>query len=202
MYYDPLSVAFSYGVSKALTPTGGAGVNRTLISEVESFGESNAVAKTVSWEANIADDVASYNKTADPYLDYHGARYYIPWLCRWCACDPLESKYAGWSSYNYCTCNPVNHTDSTGMGNDDDRNNIKVYGQAEATHTTLIEQGATHNDSRKNIVAGVVWIRWKVSLVDVLLIVMLLTTLLFLMTQVGNKKNMKNILVQMGKQFI
>lgn len=47
-------------------------------------------------------------------LYYHGARYYIPWLARWCAVDPLESKYAGWSSYNYCVCNPAMHTDPTG----------------------------------------------------------------------------------------
>ncbi len=30
-------------------------------------------------------------------LNYYGARYYAPWLCRWTAVDPLESKYAGWS---------------------------------------------------------------------------------------------------------
>ncbi len=51
-------------------------------------------------------------------LSYHGARYYAPWLCRWVAVDPLESKYAGWSAYQYCTCNPIMNTDSTGMGND------------------------------------------------------------------------------------
>ena len=49
-------------------------------------------------------------------LNYHGARYYIPWLCRWAAVDPLESKYAGLSSYNYCFNNPVNYTDTDGMG--------------------------------------------------------------------------------------
>ena len=52
---------------------------------------------------------------------YHGARYYAPWLCRWLAADPLESKYAGLSPYNYSFNNPVKWTDSTGMEPD---NNI------------------------------------------------------------------------------
>ncbi len=47
-------------------------------------------------------------------LYYHGARYYIPWLCRWTACDPLESKYAGASPYNYGNCNPVIYNDPSG----------------------------------------------------------------------------------------
>ena len=49
-------------------------------------------------------------------LYYHGARYYIPWLARWTAVDPLESKYAGLSSYNYSFNNPVMFNDPNGMG--------------------------------------------------------------------------------------
>jgi RHS repeat-associated protein len=49
-------------------------------------------------------------------LNYHGARYYAPWLLRWMAVDPLESKYSPWSSYNYCFCNPVMLTDPSGEG--------------------------------------------------------------------------------------
>jgi len=48
-------------------------------------------------------------------LYYHGARYYIPWLARWSASDPLESKYAGISPYNYGNCNPVIYFDPNGM---------------------------------------------------------------------------------------
>lgn len=47
-------------------------------------------------------------------LYYHGARYYIPWLCRWVSVDPLESKYAGMSSYNYGFNNPVVFNDPSG----------------------------------------------------------------------------------------
>jgi RHS repeat-associated protein len=77
-------------------------------------------------------------------LYYHGARYYIPWLCRWCAVDPLESKYAGLSSYHYSFNNPVMFNDPSGMGpeklnykivteitNPDTNEKIKIPAQAE-----------------------------------------------------------------------
>jgi len=51
---------------------------------------------------------------------YIGARYYCPWLARWLAVDPLESKYVPESPYNYCHNNPVMLTDETGMGPDDE----------------------------------------------------------------------------------
>jgi len=60
-------------------------------------------------------------------LYYHGARYYIPWLARWSASDPLESKYAGWSPYNYVKCNPIMDTDNTGMGGDKDLEHNQQY---------------------------------------------------------------------------
>ena len=56
-------------------------------------------------------------------LYYHGARYYIPWLGRWTAVDPLVQKYAGMSPYNYSFNNPVVHSDPSGAdpkGGDED----------------------------------------------------------------------------------
>src|SRR5690554_3227619 len=70
---------------------------------------------------------ASINATAKRYrytgkerdeesgLYYHGARYYVPWLGRWTAVDPLENEYAGMSSYNYGFNNPVIFNDPSGM---------------------------------------------------------------------------------------
>lgn len=58
-------------------------------------------------------------KDEESGLYYHGARYYIPWLGRWTACDPLESKYGGGSPYVYCSDNPVNRVDQNGMSDDD-----------------------------------------------------------------------------------
>ncbi len=51
---------------------------------------------------------------------YHGARYYLPWLCRWCAVDPMESKYGGMSSYNYSLNNPIMVSDPNGADPNDD----------------------------------------------------------------------------------
>lgn len=47
-------------------------------------------------------------------LYYHGARYYIPWLARWTAVDPSESKNAPKSSYGYCSNNPITKFDPDG----------------------------------------------------------------------------------------
>ena len=48
-------------------------------------------------------------------LNYHGARYYAPWLYRWVSVDPLEGKFAGMSPYNYGFNNPISYNDPTGM---------------------------------------------------------------------------------------
>lgn len=44
----------------------------------------NAVAKRYRYTGKERDEESG--------LYYHGARYYAPWLCRWTAVDPLESK--------------------------------------------------------------------------------------------------------------
>ncbi len=49
----------------------------------------NAVAKRYRYTGKERDEESG--------LYYHGTRYYIPWLARWSASDPLESKYAGMS---------------------------------------------------------------------------------------------------------
>ena len=82
---------------------------------------------TTSYQANNANVKAvakRYRYTGkerdeESGLYYHGARYYIPWLARWTAVDPLESKYAGMSPYNYGFNNPVTWQDSTVMEPDD-----------------------------------------------------------------------------------
>lgn len=71
----------------------------------------NAVAKRYKYTGKERDEETG--------LYYHGARYYIPWLTRWTAVDPLDSKYAPESPYNYGHCNPIKWQDSTGMGPDD-----------------------------------------------------------------------------------
>ena len=54
-------------------------------------------------------------KERDPEtgLDYHGARYYMPWLGRWASCDPAGLA-DGTNQYGYARGNPVRLTDPGG----------------------------------------------------------------------------------------
>jgi RHS repeat-associated protein len=46
-------------------------------------------------------------------LNYHSARYYAPWLCRWMSCDPAGIK-GGINLFAYSHNDPVNYFDVTG----------------------------------------------------------------------------------------
>jgi len=46
-------------------------------------------------------------------LNYHGARYYVPWLGRWTSADPA-GLVDGANVYTYTRNNPSNHTDPSG----------------------------------------------------------------------------------------
>jgi len=47
-------------------------------------------------------------------LNYHGARYYAPWLGRWTSCDPVGLK-GGPNLYAYGAGNPIRMKDPTGQ---------------------------------------------------------------------------------------
>ncbi|WP_205513240.1 SpvB/TcaC N-terminal domain-containing protein [Longitalea arenae] len=47
-------------------------------------------------------------------LNYHGARYYAMWLCRWTAADPA-GLVDGPNLYRYCRNNPIKLSDPNGM---------------------------------------------------------------------------------------
>jgi RHS repeat-associated protein len=49
-------------------------------------------------------------------LNYHGERYYAPWIARWLRVDSLAHEYCWQSPYNYASNNPVNKIDPTGKG--------------------------------------------------------------------------------------
>ena len=75
---------------------------------------------------------ANKERDEETGLYYMGARYYAPWLTRWCAVDPIYSEYYNHihgspgrtqemqfteltcSAYEYCYANPVRFTDPTG----------------------------------------------------------------------------------------
>ncbi|MBO9204291.1 MULTISPECIES: SpvB/TcaC N-terminal domain-containing protein [Niastella] len=46
-------------------------------------------------------------------FNYHSARYYVPWLGRWCNADPIGIR-GGLNVYGYCRGNPVMRTDPKG----------------------------------------------------------------------------------------
>jgi RHS repeat-associated protein len=46
-------------------------------------------------------------------LEYHSARYYLPWLGRWGSCDPIGIG-DGINSFIYCHANPMAFLDKTG----------------------------------------------------------------------------------------
>ncbi len=47
--------------------------------------------------------------------DYFGARYYYSQLGIWHSVDPMNSKYPGWSGYNYALCDPLSLIDIEGL---------------------------------------------------------------------------------------
>jgi RHS repeat-associated protein len=56
-------------------------------------------------------------------LNYHSARYYVPWLGRWVSCDPIGIE-DGLDIYQYVRNNPVILTDS--RGTDSNKNPPRV----------------------------------------------------------------------------
>lgn len=46
-------------------------------------------------------------------FNYHGARYYAPWLARWISADPAGLQ-GGMNLYAYAHCNPVKYSDRNG----------------------------------------------------------------------------------------
>jgi RHS repeat-associated protein len=64
-------------------------------------------------------------------LNYHGARYYAPWLGRWTSCDPA-GFVDGVDVYCYAKSNPVRYCDRSGLGTPPgprDENFIASYDQ-------------------------------------------------------------------------
>ncbi len=76
---------------------------------------------TTSWHAEKSTIQVSkkryrytgMEKDEETGLSYHGARYYAPWLGRWCACDPLGLG-DGVNRYAYVGNSPIGGSDPTG----------------------------------------------------------------------------------------
>ena len=59
-------------------------------------------------------------------LNYHGARYYAPWIARWVSCDPAGAV-DGLNLYAYVGGNPVSFTDKQGLAKDSEVANLDVH---------------------------------------------------------------------------
>jgi len=57
-------------------------------------------------------------------LNYHAARYYLPWLGRWCSSDPIGIS-GGINVYLFSANNPINFSDKTGNAPDPPPNSIE-----------------------------------------------------------------------------
>ena len=103
----------------------------------------NAVAKRYRYTGKERDEESG--------LYYHGARYYIPWLARWTAVDPLEAKYAGMSPYNYGFNNPVIYNDPSGMSGETSGLWIESFNAQTNTRNLAWVKGAdTYEDAINN----------------------------------------------------
>ena len=107
-----LRYQYSNHLGSAALETDGAGV---VISYEEYYPYGSTSGRSGRWAATKRYRYTGKERDEESGFYYHGARYYAPWLGRWIAADPLESKYAGLSPYNYGFNNPVKWTDSTGM---------------------------------------------------------------------------------------
>ena len=81
-------------------------------------------------------------------LEYHSARYYLPWLGRWLSSDPIGIG-DGVNVYGYCKGNPINKIDTSG------KDEISIFHRTtEAGATSIVENGARTDMSRPHVWAG------------------------------------------------
>jgi RHS repeat-associated protein len=77
------------------------------------FGEVFIEERNNTWNTPYLFNAKELDEKTGLY--YYGARYYAPRISLWLSTDPLQEKYPNFSTYAYCSNNPINHIDPYGM---------------------------------------------------------------------------------------
>jgi len=91
--------------------------NATIISyeEYHPFGTTAYQAMNASLQAAVKRyRYTGMERDEESGLEYHSARYYLPWLGRWLSADPAGLK-DGVNGYAYVKANPIKLSDENGM---------------------------------------------------------------------------------------
>ena len=81
--------------------------------EYTPFGSTSYQAVQARLESPKRYRYAGQERDDETGLNYHGARYYAPWLGRWTSSDPSGVK-GGANTYAYVHCNPITKVDISG----------------------------------------------------------------------------------------
>lgn len=88
-------------------------------------------------------------KDSESGLNYHGARYFSAWTCRFLSTDPWASKYPWQSPYAYFKNRPVSQIDWNGYGDNDDKfydvNGNLVHDDGQGDDVYIVSQEGIDN---------------------------------------------------------
>jgi RHS repeat-associated protein len=82
------------------------------------FGETLAEQKPLGLGYETPYKFTAKELDEETGLHYFGARYYHPGISNWLSVDPLFEHAPNKNPYHYCSQNPINRTDPTGMCDD------------------------------------------------------------------------------------
>jgi RHS repeat-associated protein len=126
--------------------------NRTaIISYEEYFPYGSTAYQAVRSATETPKRYRFTNQERDEENDlyYHGARYYIPWLGRWTACDPAGIS-EGPNFYLYAHANPISFSDPTGMWGYAGNNPVSTDGPS-----NLAANSSEQEERQKSLATGV-----------------------------------------------
>lgn len=113
-------------------------VNGTVIDKEEYYPFGDSSLRTFNFKRYR---YVGKERDSESGLYYYGARYYAAWTCRFVSVDPLSTKYANLSPFNYADNNPINDFDIDGMQNNN----------TQATPTSGVSTQAANNTASNTL---------------------------------------------------